>query len=73
MQFQRVPHNTKKMPRVSGKHNDLEDVGFDTSPHHVRDARETGRLVIILKDAVPWAREFLTEVKIDKTVYNVSI
>ena len=30
--------DSQKCLRVSGKHNDLEEVGHDLPPHHVRDA-----------------------------------
>ena len=74
--------DTQKCLRVSGKHNDLEDVGFDTYHHTMFEmlgnwsfgdpARPAGGY--FKKEALPWAWELLTEVyKIPKENLYVSV
>ena len=74
--------DTQKCLRVSGKHNDLEDVGFDTYHHTMFEmlgnwsfgnpALPTGGY--FKKEALPWAWELLTEVyKIPKENLYVSV
>ena len=77
-EFQRIA-DTQKCLRVSGKHNDLEEVGKDTYHHTMFEmlgnwsfGREIGGY--FKKEAIAWAWEFLTEIcKIDKGDLYVSV
>ncbi len=75
--------NSQKCLRVSGKHNDLEEVGKDTYHHTMfemlgnwsfGDPSGTDTEGYFKKEAIAWGWEFLTDVlKIDKNSLYVSV